>query len=182
MKQRLILFIVIAVLAAGAGLVSCGKKSSRAHREQLVEQFIKILPDSLDDAHIAEIRKLFYVMWERDKIGKVKPETMHETTNELAGYVKKGEINQKELIRFMALVGYNTYKDDRKYNLEDGSNDNPILNPKSANVAMRFDSTQYDSAFWADFKQWQKDNPERVDSLMRAWDSLYVAPPRPERR
>ena len=182
MRQRLIAFIVIASLAAGIGMLGCGKKSSRAHREQLVEQFIKILPDSLDDAHIAEIRKLFYVMWERDKLGKVKPETLQETTDELAAYVKKGSINQRELIRFMALVGYNTYKDDKKYNLADGSNDNPILNPNSAKVSMTFDSTQYDSAFWADFAKWQKENPERVDSLMRAWDSTYVAPPRPERK
>ena len=182
MKVRLIAFIIVASLALGIGMLGCGKKSSRAHNEQLVEQFIKILPDSLDDAHIAEIRKLFYVMWERDQLGKVKPETLEETTNELAAYVKKGSINQRELIRFMALVGYNTYKDDKKYNLADGSNDNPILNPNSAKVSMTFDSTQYDSAFWADFKQWQKDNPERVDSLMRAWDSTYVAPPRPERK
>ena len=180
--KRLILFIVIAAVAASAGLVSCGKHHSRASREKLVEQFIKILPDSLDDAHIAEIRKLFYVMWEREKLGKVKPETIQETTDELAGYVKQGKINQKELIRFMALVGYNTYKDDKKYNLADGSNDNPILNPNSSKVSMRFDSTQYDSAFWADFKKWQKDNPGRVDSLMRAWDSLYVPPPTPQRK
>lgn len=182
MRERLIAFVIIAALAAGVSVFSCQGKSSRAHREQLVEQFIKILPDSLDDAHIAEIRKLFYVMWEREKLGKVKPETIQETTDELAGYVKAGKINQKELIRFMALVGYNTYKDDKKYNLADGSNDNPILNPNSSKVSMRFDSTQYDSAFWADFKKWQKDNPGRVDSLMRAWDSLYVPPPRPERK
>jgi hypothetical protein len=178
----LIAFVIIAALATGVSVFSCHKKPSRGDREKLVEEFIKILPDSLDDAHIAEIRKLFYVMWEREKLGKVKPETIQETTNELAGYVKKGKINSKELIHFMALVGYNTYKDDKKYNLPDGSNDNPILNPNSAKVQMRFDSTQYDSAFWADFKKWEKEHPERVDSLMRAWDSTYVAPPRPERK
>jgi len=178
MKQRLIAFTVILVVSSGLAMYGCqSKTSSRASREKLVEQFIKILPDSLDDAHIAEIRKLFYTMWERDKLGKIKPETINETTNELASYVKKGKINQKQLIHFMALVGYNTYKDDEKYRLPDGSNDNPILNPNSARVSLTFDSTQYDSAFWADFKKWKKDNPARVDSIMRAWDSTYVRPP-----
>jgi len=80
--------------------------------------------------------------------------------------VKKGHIHQKELIHFMAEVGYSTYKDDPKYTLADGSNDNPILNPNSSRVSMKFDSTQYDSAFWADFKKWKKDNPALVDTLM----------------
>ncbi len=180
MKQRLIAFLVIVALAAGAGLVSCGKHSSRGQREKLVEQFVKILPDSLDAAHIAEIRKLFYTMWEREKLGKVKPETIQETTDELAGWVKKGKINQKELIRFMAQVGYNTYKDDKKYMLPDGSNDNPILNPNSSRVSVKFDSTQFDSEFWAGFEKWKKEHPEKVDSIMRMWDSTYVPPPRPK--
>jgi hypothetical protein len=172
MKQRLIVFVVIAALAAGVSVYSCSRKPSRQSRDKLVEQFVKILPDSLDAAHIAEIRKLFYTMWERDKLGKVKPETITETTDELASWVQKGHINQKQLIRFMAQVGYNTYKDDKKYTLPDGSNDNPILNPNSSRVSLQFDSTQYDSAFWADFKKWKKEHPAQVDSILRANDSL----------
>jgi len=178
MRPRLIAFIVIAALAAGVSMYSCSNQPTRAHREKLVEQFIRILPDSLDDAHKAEIRKLFYTMWEREKLGKVKPETINETTDELASWVKKGHINQKQLIRFMATVGYNTYKDDSKYRLPDGSNDNPILNPNSAKVSLKFDSTQYDSAFWAGFEKWKKDHPAQVDSIMRATDSTYVPPKR----
>lgn len=173
MKQRFVLFVVIAALAAGVSVYSCSRGApSRSSREKMVEQFIKILPDSLDASHVAEIRKLFYMMWEREKLGKVKPETIKQTTDELASWVKKGHINQKELIRFMATVGYNTYKDDKKYMLPDGSNDNPILNPKSSHVTLGFDSTQYDSAFWADFKKWKKEHPALVDSINRATDSL----------
>jgi len=138
-----------------------------------------------DAAHIAEIRKLFYTMWERDKLGKVKPETIKETTDELASWVQKGHINQKQLIRFMAQVGYNTYKDDKKFMLPDGSNDNPILNPNSARVSLQFDSTQYDSAFWSDYKKWKKEHPALVDSINRATDSLMHrngVPPRPKRK
>lgn len=172
MKERLIAIIVIVALAAGSAVFFYQKKTSpRAQKEKLVEQFMIILPDSLDDAHRIEIRKLFYTLYERERLGKVKGETSDAITDELADWVKKGHINQKELIRFMAQVGYSTYKDEKKYNLSDGSNDNPILNPNSARVSIRFDSTQYDSAFWVDFKKWKKENPALVDSIMRD-DSL----------
>ena len=131
----------------------------------MVEQFIAILPDSLDDAHILEIRQLFYTMRERDKIGKVKPETMADIDAKLAGWVEQGEIGPKELVHFMAEVGYSTYKDEERYNLPDSSVDHPILNPQSALIPTRFDSTRYDSAFWADFEKWKRENPELVDSL-----------------
>ncbi|HKW13756.1 MAG TPA: hypothetical protein VJS69_04635 [Candidatus Krumholzibacteria bacterium] len=179
MKQRLIVFVVIAALAAGVSVYSCSNQPSRSSREKLVEQFIKTLPDSLDAAHVTEIRKLFYTMWEREKLGKVKPETIKETTDELSSWVKKGHINQKELIHFMAEVGYNTYKDDKKFMLPDGSNDNPILNPNSARITMGFDSTQYDSAFWHDFTKWKKEHPALVDSINRAADSLIHKNPVP---
>jgi len=182
MKTRLIAFVVIAALAAVMSVYSCQNKPSRAERDKLVEQFIKILPDSLDDAHIAEIRKLFYTMWERDKLGKIKPESIKEITDGLESWVRKGKINQRELIRFTSLVGYNTYKDDKKYSLPDGSNDNPVLNPNSARVPLKFDSTQYDSAFWADFKKWKEEHPAMVDSILRAWDSTHVMPPLPRHK
>jgi hypothetical protein len=177
-KERIIAGLVIAALVVGAAVFLYQKQASpRAQRDKLVEQFITILPDSLDANHIAEIRKLFYTMWEREKLGKVKPETTQAIVNELAEYVKKGKINQKQLIHFMSEVGYSTYKDDKKYNLPDGSNDNPILNPNSSHVSLRFDSTQYDSAFWADFKKWKKEHPALVDSIMNADTSS--APQRP---
>ena len=77
MRDRIIALVVILALAAGVGvLIQQKRKSPTATRERMVERFIAILPDSLDDNHILEIRQLFYTLREREKIGKVKPETM----------------------------------------------------------------------------------------------------------
>jgi hypothetical protein len=169
MKERIIAVIVIVAIAAGVGILIKQKRSTpEASRERMVEEFIATLPDSLGDDHILEIRQIFYTFSEREKMGKVKPETSAEIDTKLAAWVEKGQIGPKELVHFMAEVGYSTYKDEERYNLSDGSVDHPILNPKSSNVSMRFDSTQFDSTFWADFEQWKKDNPELVDSLMKS--------------
>ncbi len=168
MKNRIIALVVIVAIAAGAALlVQQKRKSPTATRERMVEQFIAILPDSLDDNHILEIRQLFYTLREREKIGKVKPETMAAIDDELAAWVDKGQIGPKDLVHFMAEVGYSTYKDDEKYNLSDGSVDHPVLNPNSALIPTRFDSALVDSAQWADFQKWRKENPDIVDSLMQ---------------
>lgn len=168
MNQRILGVILIVAVAAGIGaFIYQRQHSPSVQRDRLVEEFIAILPDSLDNQRILEIRKLFYMLYEREKLGKVKPETSAEITNKLAGWVQAGRIEQKDLIYFMAEVGYNTYKDEEKYNLPDGSNDNPILNPKSAMVTLAHDSTQYDSTFWADFEKWKKEHPELVDSLLK---------------
>ena len=170
-KDRIIgLVVILAIVAGAALLVQQKRKSPTATRERMVEQFIAILPDSLDDNHILEIRQLFYTLRERDKIGKVKPETMAAIDEELAAWVEKGKIKPNELVHFMAQVGYSTYKDDEKYNLSDGSVDHPVLNPNSALIPTRFDSTNVDSATWADFQKWRKENPDIVDSLMQEYD------------
>ena len=170
-KERLIAIIVILALGAGvAVLVVQKQRSPRATRERMVEQFIAILPDSLDNDHILEIRQLFYQFYEREKLGKVKPETGAMITDKLAAYVEKGRIVPHELVRFMAEVGYNTYKDEQRYN-EDSTVDHPILNEKET-VSIRWDSTQYDSTFWADFKKWKKDNPQLVDSLLKEFPEV----------
>jgi hypothetical protein len=174
MKERIVAVVVILVLAAGAGvLVTHKRKSPQATRERMVEQFIAILPDSLGDDHILEIRQLFYTMSERERIGKVNPETAAEIDRKLAGWVEKGKVNAGDLVHFMAEVGYSTYKDEERYNLPDSSVDHPELNPKSAMVSLKFDSTQYDSTFWSDFEKWKKENPELVDSLTQN----YYTPP-----
>jgi hypothetical protein len=176
MRDRIIAVVVILAIAAGAALlVQQKRKSPTATRERMVEQFIAILPDSLGDDHILEVRQLFYTMREREKIGKVKPETMNEIDGKLAGWVEKGAIGPRELVHFMAEVGYSTYKDDEKYNLSDGSVDHPVLNPNSALIPIGFDSTHVDSTVWADFEKWRKENPEIVDSLMQE----YEGRPRP---
>lgn len=168
MRDRIIAIVVIVALAAGATiLIQQKRKSPTATRERMVEQFIAILPDSLDDNHILEIRQLFYTLREREKIGKVKPETMAAIDTELAQWVEKGKIGPRDLIHFMAEVGYSTYKDDEKYNLPDGSVDHPVLNPNSALIETHFDSTQVDSALWHDFQKWRREHPEEADSLMR---------------
>lgn len=168
MRDRIIALVVILALAAGAFvLVQQKRKSPTATRERMVEQFIAILPDSLDDNHVLEIRQLFYTLREREKIGKVKPETMAAIDTELASWVEKGKIGPKDLVHFMAEVGYSTYKDEERYNLGDGSVDHPVLNPEAAMIPTRFDSTTIDSATWADFEKWKKENPEIVDSVMQ---------------
>lgn len=191
MKERIIAVVVILAIAAGVGILIKQKRSTpEATRERMVEQFIAIVPDSLDDAHILEIRQMFYTLSEREKLGTVKPETGADIDAKLAAWVEKGTISPKELIHFMAEVGYSTYKDEERYNLSDGSVDHPILNPSSSNLSMQFDSTQFDSTFWADFEQWKKDNPALVDSLMQQWgkdnpetvDSLMQRMPTPPHR
>ena len=64
----------------------------------------------------------------------MKPETVAGVTASVQAYVDKGKITGPELIKLMAEVGYSTYKDDPRYNLEDGSVDHPELNPSSAMV------------------------------------------------
>jgi len=169
MKQRLIgLVVILAVVALAAGIVYQRRESEQGRRERLVEQFITLLPDSLDNDHILEIRQLFYVLYQRADQGIVKPETEKELTAKLSDYVKAGHITSTELVHFMAEVGYGTYKDEARYN-PTASVDHPVLNPKASTVSLGFDSTQYDSAFWADFKEWKKtqsaDSAFQQDSL-----------------
>ena len=175
MKRLLVAIVALVLLGGGSFLLYQRHTSPRANRDRLVERFIAVLPDSLDNNHIAEIRKLFYMLYERERLGKVKPETSKFITEELASYVKKGHITASQLNHFMAEVGYSTYKDDKKYTLPDGSNDNPVLNPKSAMVSLR-DTTQYDSAFVAGYKKWEKEHPALIDSLKAAADSLPDGP------
>lgn len=175
MKQRILALVVLVVVGALAfGIVRERRESPQAKRERLVEQFIAVLPDSLGNDHILEIRQLFYVLYQRADQGEVKPETAQELTDKLAGYVEKGRITPTDLVHFMAEVGYGTYKDDPRYNLEDRSVDHPILNPNSAMVSLRWDSTQYDSAFWAEFNEWRKNHGgEFADTAFFA-DSLRL--------
>ena len=172
MKQRLVGFVVIlAVVALAAGIVYQRRESAQGRREKLVEQFISILPDSLDNDHILEIRQLFYTFYQRFDQGVVKPETEKDLAAKLAGYVKAGHVTPKELVHFMAEVGYGTYKDDSHYNPDSSSVDHPELNPNAGRMSLGFDSTQYDSAFWADFKEWKKTHPDVPDSTYQP-DSL----------
>lgn len=180
MKNRRIIALIV-FIALGAGLfvlVSRQRQSPEATRARMVEQFVAILPDSLSDDHILEIRQLFYTFTEREKLGKVKPATSADIDAKLASWVEKGNIGPKELVYFMAEVGYGTYKDEPRFNLPDSSVDHPILNPRSAMVSLDFDSSQFDSTFWSEFEQWKKDNPDLLDSLTQE----YFTPQRRPRR
>jgi len=183
MKPRLVAILVLLVVCAiAATLVWQRGKSPVVQQEKLVEQFIAILPDSLQNDRVLEVRQLFYTLRERAATGAVKPETLDDITAKVQAYVDKGAITGRELVLLMADVGYSTYKDDPRYNLEDGSVDHPELNPSSAMVTMGFDSSQYDSAFWSDFEQFKKDHPElvehpeKIDSIMRANPRLRPQP------
>ena len=172
MKQRVIgLVVILAVAGLAAGIVYQRRESAQGRRERLVEQFIAMLPDSLDNDHILEIRQLFYVFYQRADRGVVKPETEKELTTKLADHVEQGRITSRELVHFMAEVGYGTYKDEPRFNTDSSTVDHPVLNPKSSMVSLRFDSTRYDSAFWAGFKEFQKTHPEFSDTTF-AQDSL----------
>jgi hypothetical protein len=162
MKPRRLAILLIAVTAVGlaVGLVYQRRQSPRAQQEKRVEQFIAILPDSLSNDHILEIRKMFYVLYDRAALGKVKPETLAAITTELDSHIQRGHITATNLVHFMAEVGYSTYKDEPHYNLSDGTVDNPVLNPQSAPVKLGFDSTQYDSEFWAGYKEFEKAHRE----------------------
>ncbi len=159
----ILVFLVIAALAAGA--VWKRHESPEAQRERLVREFLGVLPDSLDSEHRLEIQQLFYTFYLRADKGLVPRKDVDAIDAELTRHIHEGRITASDLVHFMAEVGYTTYKGEKRYNLEDGSVDHPILNPKAAVIPLKFDSTQYDSAFWADFKKWKKEHPELVDSL-----------------
>ncbi len=170
-KSFAVVLVVLVVAGSVAGLVWKHHGSPQAKRDRLVREFLTVLPDSLDSEHRLEIQQLFYMFYLRADKGLVAREDIDKITNELADYVKKGRITATDLVHFMAEVGYTTYKGEARYNLPDGSVDNPILNPASATYSLRFDSTDFDSSFWADFKEWKKTQPPPDDSTF--WqDSL----------
>lgn len=154
------MLIVVAAAGLVVGLVYQRRLSPRAQQDRMVEQFVAILPDSLSDDHIIEIRKMFYVLYDRAALGKVKPETLTAISKELEAHIQRGHITATNLVHFMAEVGYSTYKDEPRYNPDDGSVDHPVLNPNAGMVKLGFDSTQYDSAFWTGFEEYKKAHRE----------------------
>ncbi|HEX5131880.1 MAG TPA: hypothetical protein VFX92_05275 [Candidatus Krumholzibacteria bacterium] len=167
MRQRLVGIIVILAVAGMVAAIAWQRRESPTVRhDRMVRAFIAVLPDSLDSEHRLEIAQLFNMFYLRADKGEVSAAEVDRITGELSDYIASGTINGKDLVHFMADVGYTTYKDDPRYNLEDKSVDHPILNPGSAEYPMAFDSTQYDSAFWADYEKWKKEHPELADSTM----------------
>jgi hypothetical protein len=167
MKQRftgIVFLLVMAVVVAG---LACQKgKSGAARRDRIVRDFVAILPDSIDSEHRLEIEQLFNMFYLRADKGLVAPADVDRIEQELARHVDRGRIVPTDLVHFMADVGYTTYKGDPHYNLPDSSVDHPILNPSSAMYSMRFNTDDYDSAFWADFEKWRKQYPNMTDSML----------------
>lgn len=169
MKQR-IAGIVLFLVAGGivAGVLWQRHESPASQQDRMVRAFLAVLPDSLPSEHRLEIQQLFHLFYLRAGRGEVPKEDVERITRELARHTERGRITATNLVHFMADVGYSTYKGDPRYNLSDQSVDHPILNPESALYPLfpvRFDSTRYDSAFWADFEKWRKEHPELTDSM-----------------
>lgn len=164
--RNLRLTVLLAAAAIAAGL-ACGKRQADAARQdQLVRAFVAILPDSLSSEHKLEIEQLFHMFYQRAARGEVAAADVERITGELARHVDRGRITASNLVRFMADVGYTTYKANPRYNLADSSVDHPILNPQSAMYSLRFGEEHRDSAFWADFEKWRKDHEGMTDSML----------------
>ncbi len=167
MKHRLsavVFFLVMTTIALG---LACQKgDADTSRRGRLVRGFVAILPDSIDSERRLEVEQLFNMFYQRADRGLVAPADVERIDAELARYVDRGRIIPTDLVHFMADVGYTTYKGDPRYNLPDSSVDHPILNPSSAMYSMRFNTNDYDSAFWADFDKWRAQYPDMTDSML----------------
>ncbi len=159
-----IILFLGALSAITAGIACHGGETGRARRNRMVQSFIAILSDSIDSERRLEIDQLFNMFYLRADRGQVSAEDVKRIEGELGQHVNRGRITPTELVRFMADVGYTTYKGDPHYNLPDSTVDHPILNPQSAMYPMGFGGIPYDSAFWADFEKWRKEHPELRDS------------------
>jgi len=159
MRSAVLGFVVLALIAAAvAGFVWKQRKTPEANRERLVEQFVAILPDSLDDAHRQEIDGLFKMLWYRADRGLVATVDIDSILVQMRDHIDAGSINSGDLVHLMAEVGYKTYKGDPRYNLPSGEVDHPILNPSSAMIELRPDTTGY-GAWLAEQNRQQKSAP-----------------------
>jgi hypothetical protein len=169
MRTRLIGFaVLVAVVAIVAAIALLRRESPQAQRDDLVAKFVAIVSDSIsrgDD--LQEIHQLFYLFYGRADAGKIDPKDVAAITDKLAHYVRQGRIPRKELDYFMAEVGYTTYKGDPRYN-PDSTVDHPVLNPEAGMIKVGFDSTQYDSTFWAEFEEWKKEQEGEFSDTARA--------------
>jgi hypothetical protein len=161
--------LVLLVLAGVITAIALQRRESpQARRDDLVARFVAVVSDSLDRGEaLQEIHQLFYTFYVRADMGKVAQEDVDYITDKLASYVDAGRIGRKELDHFMAEVGYRTYKNDPRYN-PDSTVDHPVLNPQYSTIKLRFDSTDYDSAFLADFEKWRKEHEVEFSDTARS--------------
>lgn len=135
----ILLSFVLGLIISSAGC--SGRSSDSARRAKLTKQFMTCLPDSLDDMRRDEIRDLFDLFWKRAERELVLAEDIDEITEKLKQYVKAGSITPKDLLYYMAQVGYYTYRMDPRYNLPEGIADHPTINPNAALIQLIPDST-----------------------------------------
>jgi hypothetical protein len=167
MRPAFIVAIVVALVVIAAAIAWQRRDSPAARQERAVDRFLTVLPEQLNSEKRLEVHQLLYTFYTRAKDGKVAAEDVETITGKLEDYTRAGNITMKDLDHLMAEVGYTSYKGDERFNLPDKSVDHPVLNPEAGMVSLRFDSTQYDSAFWADFAKWKKDHAgEFSDSAM----------------
>ena len=158
MKARLLGIIVLIVIAGIIAAVALQRRESpQGKRDDLVAEFVAVVSDSIDDGDaLQEIHQMFYLFYGRAEAGKIDPKDVAAITEKLEGYVKSGRIARKELDYFMAEVGYTTYKGDPRYN-PDSTVDHPLLNPEGHMAKTTFDSSDFDSSFWAGFEEWKQE-------------------------
>lgn len=76
----------------------------------IAAEFMKILPDDLSGEKLEEISGLLARFQYRVRQGEMPGQDEVEVKRELAGYVERGSITEKELYRVMARVGYYTFR------------------------------------------------------------------------
>lgn len=132
-------FLALSVVALFA-LTGCSE-SEEARRERLTEQFVACVPDHITDQQRREITGLFETFWSRAGSGEVYEEDVVAIESKLLSYIEVGRIEADSLAYFMALVGYNSYRKDPRYNLPERIVDHPTLNPDAAILFFTRDST-----------------------------------------
>jgi hypothetical protein len=175
MRNTILAILVLVLVGGGIALfVDYQGNAPEAKRERLAGEFLTVLPDSLTDAHRQEIIQLFHQLWARYDLGLVAEADVDTIMTKMQGYIDKGTISGKELVHYMAEVGYKTYAGEEKFRLPSGMVDHPVLNPQSAVVDMFPDTSRYDE--WVAERERKRLEEER--KKREAADSLQHTPPR----
>jgi hypothetical protein len=159
--RNIVLGILVLVLIAGGVAAFLHQQGNKpvAKREHLAEEFISILPDSLTDQHIEEIRGLLETLWYRHERGLVADADVDTIMTEMQQFVDAGRISGRELVYYMAQVGYKAYAGENRYRLPSGVVDHPVLNPEGATVDMIPDSVG--------IAGWQREQERRAAQARR---------------
>lgn len=160
MKNATLGIILLVLIAGGVGaFVWTQHNTPESRRERLEAKFIAVLPDSLESYHIEEINGLFEQLWYRHDHGLVAQADIDTIMTEMQGYVDAGHISGKDLVHFMAEVGYKTYSGEAKYRLPSGEVDHPVLNPRSALIDLLPDTAGY-AEWYAERQRKEKEKEE----------------------